>query len=108
MRVLKTFKNLIPFFSYLEAKSAGPDHVYTQSYESRNVIPAMQMEGTYRILFGKREEKWLLGSDRYRLDDNIKLDIKATRYKGVGWIHPAKDRVHLWTVLNPIMNIRIS
>jgi hypothetical protein len=46
----------------------------------------------------------LLGSDRYRLDDNIKLDIKATRYKGVGWIRPAQDRVHLWTVLNPIMN----
>lgn len=56
MRVLKTFKNHIPFFSYLEAKSAGHDHVYTQSYMSRNAIPAREMEGTYKISFGKHEE----------------------------------------------------
>jgi hypothetical protein len=47
---------------------------------------------TYKILVGKREKKTLLGRPRRRWEDNIRMDLREIRWKGVSWIYLAQDR----------------
>jgi hypothetical protein len=36
----------------------------------------------YKVLFGIADCKWPIGRPRYRLDDNVKIDLKETGWKG--------------------------
>jgi hypothetical protein len=35
------------------------------------------------------------------------MDLKETRYEGVGWIHVTQDRDHRRALVNTVMNIRV-
>jgi hypothetical protein len=35
---------------------------------------------------GKAEGKWPLGRPRYRLEDNIKIDVRKTKWSDMDWI----------------------
>jgi hypothetical protein len=59
------------------------------------------------VLVRKPEGKRSLGRLRRRWVDNIKVCIKIG-YMGVDWIHLAKDRVQWTTIMNTVMNLRVS
>ena len=42
-----------------------------------------ERRGAYRILVGKPERKRILGRPGGRWEDDVKLDLKATRWDGV-------------------------
>jgi hypothetical protein len=49
--------------------------------------------GVYRVLVGKPEGKRPLGRPRYRLEDNIKMDLQEDGGGGHGgWMELAQDR----------------
>jgi hypothetical protein len=44
----------------------------------------------YRVLVGKPEGKRPLGRSSYRLEDNIKIDLREILWGGMDWIHLAQ------------------
>jgi len=50
------------------------------------------MRNAYKILAGKPEEKRPFGRPGGRWEDNIRMDLREIRWKGVDWIHVAQDR----------------
>jgi hypothetical protein len=47
------------------------------------------MRNTFRIFVRKPDGKGLLGTPRYRWDDNIRMDLRELGWEGVDWIHVA-------------------
>jgi hypothetical protein len=63
----------------------------------------------YRILVGQPEGNRTLGRPRHRRVDNIKMDLtKRNRIDGVDWIELAQDRDHWRSLVNMVMNLRVS
>jgi hypothetical protein len=61
----------------------------------------------YRILVEKSEGKCSLGRPRRRREDNVKINLRETGWRGMDWIDLAQDR-NQWRVLaNTLMNIRV-
>jgi hypothetical protein len=50
-------------------------------------------EKWYKILVGKPEGKRPLRIHKRRWEDNIRMDHREIRWKGVDWMHLAQDRV---------------
>ena len=46
---------------------------------------------TYKILVGKPEVNKPIWRPKHRKKDNIKMDIKEKGYKGMKWIHLARN-----------------
>jgi len=64
--------------------------------------------GVYEVLVGKTYRKGPLGRPRRRRDDNIKLDLHEVECGGIDWIEVAQVR-HRWrTLVNAVMNIRVT
>jgi len=59
-------------------------------------------------LVGKPEGKRPLGRTRRRYVDNIRMDIWAMWWEGVNWIHRVQDRDQWRTVVNTVMNLRVT
>jgi hypothetical protein len=55
------------------------------------------MRNTYNILDGKPEGKKTLGR-RHRQEDNIRMDLMETGWKGVEWI----------ALVNMVMSLQVS
>jgi hypothetical protein len=49
-------------------------------------------EYSYKSFAGKSKWKRPLGRHKFRLEDNIKIDLYNFQYKGVYWINQAQDR----------------
>jgi hypothetical protein len=62
----------------------------------------------YRVLVGRPECKRPLGRPRRRCEDNIKMDLGEIDIDVANWIRLAQDRVHWWTFVNTVMNLRVS
>jgi hypothetical protein len=60
-----------------------------------------------RILVGKPEVKRPLGRPRRRWVDNIKMDLRETRWDGVDWIDLAEDRDQWRALVNTVLNLRV-
>ena len=61
-----------------------------------------------RVLVGKPEGKRPLGIPRRRWDNNIKMDLQEVGCGGMNWIKLAQDRVRWRTLVNAVMNLRVS
>jgi hypothetical protein len=48
--------------------------------------------GVHQVLVGKPEGKRPLGRLRYRLEDNIKMDLEEVVWEGMDWIDLAQNR----------------
>jgi hypothetical protein len=66
-----------------------------------------EVRGAYNILVGRPEGKRPLGRHRCRWEDNIKIDLRETRFGDVDWIHLAQDRVRWRALVNTVMNLRV-
>jgi hypothetical protein len=65
---------------------------------------AWERRKLYNILVRKPEWKRPLGRTRCKWDDEIKMDLRETGWKGVEWIHLARDREYCWAVVSMVMN----
>jgi hypothetical protein len=61
----------------------------------------------YRILVGKPEGRRSLGRPRYRLVDNIKMDLREIEWDGRNWIDLAEDRDQWRALVNTVMNLQV-
>jgi transcription termination factor 2 len=64
-----------------------------------------EKRNAYRILVGNPEGKRLLGRQRRRWVDNIKMDLREIGWDGEDWIDLAQDRDHRRALVNAVMNI---
>jgi hypothetical protein len=56
-------------------------------------VPHMgETRNTYKILDAKPEAKRPLGRPRRTWEDNIKMNLRETRFGGMDWTHLAQDR----------------
>jgi len=56
----------------------------------------------------KPEGKRPFGRPRYRWEDNIKMDLQEVGCGGRDWIELAQGRDRWQTLVNAVMNIRVS
>jgi hypothetical protein len=63
--------------------------------------------GLYRVLVGKPKGKRPLGRFRFRLEDNIKMDLQEVGCGGMDWIEVAQNMERWRAVVNAIMNLRV-
>jgi hypothetical protein len=61
----------------------------------------------YRIWLGNTEGKRLLGRQRRRRLNNIKMDLREIGWDGMDWIDLAQDGDQWWALENTVMNIRV-
>jgi hypothetical protein len=62
---------------------------------------------TYKISVGKPLRKRPFGRPRRRREDNIRMDLMETGWKGMDWIYLAQDRGQWWVLVNTVMNLRV-
>jgi hypothetical protein len=62
----------------------------------------------YTILVGNPEGKRPLGRPRHRLVDNIKMDLREIGWDGMDWIDLAQDTDKWRSLVNTVMNFRVS
>jgi hypothetical protein len=55
---------------------------------------------------GKPEEKRPLGRQRYRWEDEIRMDLREIGW-GVDWIRLAQDRGRWRVIVSAVMNLRV-
>jgi hypothetical protein len=61
----------------------------------------------YRILVGKPEGKIPLERQRYRLVDNIKMDLREIGWGGMDWIDLTQNRDQWRALVNTVMNFQV-
>jgi hypothetical protein len=61
----------------------------------------------YRNLVVKSERKRPLGRPRRRWENNIKMDLRETKWSGMGRIDLAQDRDKWRALVNTVMNFRV-
>jgi hypothetical protein len=62
----------------------------------------------YRVLVGKPEEKRPVGRPRLRWQDNIKMGLQEVGCGSIDWIGLAQDRDRRRTIVNAVMNLRVT
>jgi len=58
-------------------------------------------------LIGRLERKRQLGRLRFRLEDNIKMDLQAVGFGGMDSIDLAKDRDRWQALVSAVINLRV-
>jgi hypothetical protein len=66
------------------------------------------MRNKFKILIGKPEGKKPFGRHGRRWEDNIKMDLREIGFGGVDWINLTQDGDRLRTLVNTVMNLRVS
>ena len=67
-----------------------------------------ESRGVHRVLVGKPEGKRPLGRLRYTWEDNIKMDLQEVGCEVIDLTDLAQDRDRWWTLVNAVMNLRVS
>jgi hypothetical protein len=67
-----------------------------------------EKRNVYRLLVGKPEGKRPLGRHRRKWIDNITLDVLEIGLNVVDWIGLAQDRYMWRSLVNSVMNLRVS
>ena len=65
-------------------------------------------EKRIQVLVGKPEGKRPLGRHRGRWEDGIKMDLQEVGCGGMDWIEVAQDRDRWRTLVNAVMNHRVT
>jgi hypothetical protein len=66
-----------------------------------------ERRGMHQISVGKPEGKRPLGRRRYRLENNIKMDIKEVVWEGMNWLDLAQNRDRWQARLNAVMKLQV-
>jgi hypothetical protein len=66
-----------------------------------------EKRNAYRIFVGNPEGKRLLGRQRCRWMDNIKMDLGEIGWDGIDWFDLAQDRDQWRALVNATMNLRV-
>jgi hypothetical protein len=74
---------------------------------ARYVIPMEETRSAYRVLVGKPKGNGPLGRCRRRWEDNVKFDVKQTRWKSVEYINVAWDKEKWRVPVYTVMNLRV-
>jgi hypothetical protein len=64
-----------------------------------------EKRNAYRLMVGKKEEKSLLGRQRHRWVDNIKMYLLEIGWGSVDWIGLVQDRDKSRAPVNKVMNL---
>jgi len=56
---------------------------------------------------GRTEGRRVLGTPRYRWENNNKMDLQEMGWKGMKWIVLAQDWDIRWGFANPVMNFQV-
>jgi hypothetical protein len=72
-----------------------------------HVADMEEMKNPYKNLVGKPEGRKPLRRPRHRWEDNIKMDLRETRFGGMDWIHLAQDRNWCLALVNIVMNLLV-
>jgi hypothetical protein len=72
-----------------------------------NVARIGEKMNACKILVVKPEGKSPLGRPRRRWEDNIRMDLRETRWSGMDWIDLAQDRDQWRALVNTVMNLRV-
>jgi hypothetical protein len=67
-----------------------------------------EVRGVYRVLVGKPEGKRPLGRPRRKWEDNIKIHLQEVACGGMDWIELAQNRYMRRTLVNVVVNLRVS
>jgi hypothetical protein len=73
-----------------------------------HVARMRERRGVFRVLVGKPEGKRTLGRPRRRWEDNIKMDLQEVGCGGIDWIDLAQDKDRPRTLVNAVMNLRVT
>jgi hypothetical protein len=67
-----------------------------------------EKRNAYRLLMGKLEGRRPLGRPRRRWLDNIRMDLVEVGWGDVNWIGLAQDRGRWRTLVNSVLNFRVT
>jgi hypothetical protein len=67
-----------------------------------------EKRNAYTISMGKLEGNRPLGRPRRRWVNNIKMDLRKIRWRGMDWIDLAQDRDQWKALVNMVMDLRVS
>jgi hypothetical protein len=62
----------------------------------------------YMVLVGKPKEMGPTGRPSHRWEDNIQIDLQVVEWVGMDWIDLAQGRDSWWSLVNAVMNVRVS
>jgi hypothetical protein len=65
------------------------------------------MRNAYTFSVGKPGRKRPFRRHRLRWEDNIRMDIREIRWKGVDWMHFTEDRDQWPALVNMVMNLQV-
>jgi hypothetical protein len=60
-----------------------------------------------RFCWGNLRGRRPLGTFRHRLEDNIRIDLRAMKWRGMDWIDVAEDSHRQRALVNLVMNLRV-
>jgi hypothetical protein len=66
-----------------------------------------EKRNVYRLLIGKPERKRLLGRQRRKWVDSIRMDLEEVGWSDVDWIRLVQDRNRWAALVNAVMNLQV-
>jgi hypothetical protein len=73
-----------------------------------HVARMVEKRNAYRLLVGKPEGKTPLERPRRRWVDNIRMDLGEVGWSDVDWIGLAQDRNRWRSLVNSVLNLRVT
>jgi histone acetyltransferase (RNA polymerase elongator complex component) len=70
------------------------------------VVRVGRQEGCMQSFMGTADGKRPLGRTRFRLDNNIKMDLQEVGWAGMDWIDLAEEKGRCQAFENVLMNLR--
>jgi hypothetical protein len=67
----------------------------------------IEMGNAYKILIETPEGRRPFGRPRRQWEDNIRMDVRETRWKVVDWSHLIQDRDQWRAYVKAVMNLRL-
>jgi hypothetical protein len=66
-----------------------------------------ELRTAYKLLFGKPEGKRSLSRPRCKCEENFGMDLREIWREGVEWMHLARDRDKLRSLVKTVVKFRV-